>query len=410
MWAASLPKLAPVLALAESMADPGGSTVALLSHRVRPAYAAYAGAALGHSCEFDDCHFECGHPGCCAVPVALALGESLGTGGEAVLRAVVAGYSSAVLAIGPVQPKLLGNGWDGTKVAGVFAAAAAASSLLGLDTAQTADALAIAASDASGTTEFAQSGGDVKALHAGLAARAGIEAAVLAQAGLGGPRTALDGSHGLYRVFAGTSEQPPGSAGDFPIRDVIFRLYPIVARHHAALDALGYLVARHGFGPADVAEIVVGLPPWAAARAGLAGPPKDAVSAQANLGYSVAVKLLTGRNELPLYFDPARWADPDVGALADRVTVVGTDFDVAGAQLGADVEVRLHDGRRFTRFERTFRGNKDNPATSAEIEEKFRRLAADRLPPGRVDRVAEVVSALDVLADVRELTALLRGN
>ncbi|HEY3478476.1 MAG TPA: MmgE/PrpD family protein, partial [Streptomyces sp.] len=35
LWAASLPKLAPVLALAESMADPEGSTVALLSHRVR---------------------------------------------------------------------------------------------------------------------------------------------------------------------------------------------------------------------------------------------------------------------------------------------------------------------------------------------------------------------------------------
>ena len=53
-------------------------------------------------------------------------------------------------------------GWLGTKVAGVFGAVGAAARLLELDAGQATHALSVAASDASGTMEYDQSGGEVK--------------------------------------------------------------------------------------------------------------------------------------------------------------------------------------------------------------------------------------------------------
>ena len=394
--AASLPVVAPVLAPEYD----GPATT----------YSEFAGAALGHSCEFDDCHFDCGHPGCCVVSAALGVGGRLGSSGDAVLRAVVAGYEAEVLAIGPVHAALMRNGWDGTKVGGVFGAAAAAASLLGSDAEGVANALAIAASDACGTTEFASSGGDVKLLHPASATRAGVTAAVLAHRGMAGPRRALEGERGLYALFAGGDDNASERiwSGEYHLRDVIFRLYPLVARHHAALDAAARLVADHGVHGQDVAEVVVGLPRWAMGHADPAGPPKDAVGAQASLRFSMALLLTEGHNKLSAYLDPARWSDATLGALAERVTAVGRDFGDPDARLGAEVELVLRDGRRLTRFEPTFRGNADNPATADEIERKYFDLAGEVVDERTARAVADAVTGLPSASDLGGLLPLLR--
>src|ERR1700730_1932440 len=128
---APLPQSGPAIALARALGGPPESTIPLVGDRVSAPYAAFAAAALGHSCEYDDSHFQCGHPGVCVIPVGLALGEKHAASGRDVLAAVVAGYEAMVLAVGPIHHSTLTTGWHGTKVGGVFAAAAAASGILG---------------------------------------------------------------------------------------------------------------------------------------------------------------------------------------------------------------------------------------------------------------------------------------
>ncbi|MGF6999342.1 2-methylcitrate dehydratase PrpD [Paraburkholderia sp. GAS32] len=89
---ATLPQVQPVRLLAEAMGGIRESTVSLYGWKTSAPYAAYVNGTFGHSCEFDDSHFHCGHPGVCVIPAALALAErELATGRE-LIASVVAGY------------------------------------------------------------------------------------------------------------------------------------------------------------------------------------------------------------------------------------------------------------------------------------------------------------------------------
>ena len=61
--------------------------------------------------------------------------------------------------------------------------------------------LGVAGSHASGTTEYSQSGGEVKRAHAGIGAAGGIRSARLAQLGLSGPPTIFEGKRGFLQAF-----------------------------------------------------------------------------------------------------------------------------------------------------------------------------------------------------------------
>lgn len=81
--------------------------------------------------------------------------------------------------------------------------------MLGLTTGQTGHALAIAASFAGGLR--ANFGTPAKALHAGAAARHGVQAAQLARAGATGSADWLLGSHGMLAVFGGDLAGQPAT-------------------------------------------------------------------------------------------------------------------------------------------------------------------------------------------------------
>lgn len=90
-----------------------------------------------------------------------------------------------------------GVGCHTTSIAGVFGAAAAASRLLRLTSDQTAHALGLAASQASGINEYLYNGSSAKTLHCGWSAYAGLVAARMAQGGMTGPQSVFEGRSGL---------------------------------------------------------------------------------------------------------------------------------------------------------------------------------------------------------------------
>src|SRR5205814_1001508 len=143
------------------------------------------------------------HPGCVVVPAALAVAYAQGASGAELLEAVVAGYET-VTAIGAAcHPRLRQRGFHTTSVIGVFGSAVAAGKLLRLSSGEMSDALGLAASSAAGLFAFVNGGADVKRLHAGHAAREGLQAALLARAGIQGPPDVLEAPDGFMHAFLG---------------------------------------------------------------------------------------------------------------------------------------------------------------------------------------------------------------
>ena len=135
--------------------------------------AAFVNATFGHACEIDD-HIDTGggHPGAYSTADSLALAEKGRANGKAVITAMAAGYEVAWRMGRTLSPASTGNGWHSQSTIGAFGSTAVAAKLLNLNARQLAQAFAIAGSQASGTGEYGMSGGEVKRMHSGLAARA----------------------------------------------------------------------------------------------------------------------------------------------------------------------------------------------------------------------------------------------
>jgi 2-methylcitrate dehydratase PrpD len=302
----TLPNVQPVRAVAAALGGRSEATMTGGGMRVSAPQAAWVNGTLGHSAEYDDAHMSAWHTSSAVIPAALATAEREGRSGTELITAIVAGVQAMGLLGSIAGNGMLARGWHGSKVLGVFGAAAAGR-ILGLDAAQMANAFGIAASDAGGTMEYDRSGGEVKRLHAGSASRIGVEAALLAQQGLTGPATIFEGHRGIFAMFGGAQDGtvPADEEWDrWQILATMFRLYPAVAATHPPLDALRRLREQEPIDPADIVSVTVGLPAWAVGHGAAIVRPNDAISAQFSLAFGLGLQLVTGDNRPQDYFDP----------------------------------------------------------------------------------------------------------
>ena len=167
--------------------------------------AALANGTAAHAHDYDDmCFVSLAHPSAPLVAAGLAIAERSGATGRALLEAYVVGFEIEARLGRAMNPRHYQRGWHCTSTLGTIGAAAAASRLLGFDARVIGHALAIAASEASGLKE--NFGTMVKPLHAGLAARNGVLAALLAQAGMTASGSAIEGPQGFLAAM--DSESP----------------------------------------------------------------------------------------------------------------------------------------------------------------------------------------------------------
>ena len=402
---ATLPNVQPVRRAVAAVPGPRESTMSGGAMTSAP-QAAYLNGALGHSAEYDDAHPTAWHTGSAVAPAALALAERDRVNGREMIAAVVAGVQVMAVLGAVTTSGMLTAGWHGSKVLGVFGAAAAAGRIMGLSAAELTEAFGIVGSDASGTMEYDRSGGEVKRLHAGSAARAGVEAAQLARLGFTGPATILEGDRGIFRLFAHTGEAIQG-LNHWHIADTIFRFYPMVGTVHAPLDAVRYLRESHIVDTAQIRRIRIGLVDFAVGHGAAITRPHDAISAQFSLAFGVALQFITGGNAPADYFDPARWNDAELLAIADLVEPYPMQIPDGDPAFSARVDIELRDGTTYSRYQAGFRGHPSRPASAADIEQKFRANVPD---PDRAQAILDAVAVLDRLDDIRPLTTALGGD
>ncbi len=179
----------------------GGTPIFGSDQRTSPSLAALANAVAGHSYDFDDWEGAANtHPTVVLLPALLAAAQNAPVSGQQLLTAYAVGFELIARLGEAATLDHYNRGFHTTATIGSIGAAAAVSKLLGLDVQSTANALSIATSQASGFT--LQFGTNVKPLQAGFAARAGVEAALLARAGLTANADIIESERGFAGLFA----------------------------------------------------------------------------------------------------------------------------------------------------------------------------------------------------------------
>ena len=385
------------------------------SLRASAANAALANGTAAHALDFDDmCFVSLAHPSAPLLAAALAAAEVAGASGQALLDAYIVGFELEGRLGRAMNPRHYQRGWHCTSTLGTIGAAAAASRLLGLDEAATGHALAIAASEASGLKE--NFGTMVKPLHAGLAARNGVVAALLARAGMTASGAAIDGPQGFLAAF--DSERPSlepfaadlGTRWEIVDTGITVKLYPSCAGTHPTLDALLDLKRRDGFSADQVEAIEVGVDSIVPTIL-LYDRPSSGLEGKFSMPFCAAAAVVHGRVGIET-FAAATLADPAVLALQQRVTMrVDPTLDAAAPSLTqANVTVHLRDGRVLTASANGARGYPERPASDAELATKFTSCATQTLSAAQAAAALTAFRDIESLADVRALMTTLASQ
>lgn len=334
--------------------------------------------ALGNVLEMDDVHRAAIlHPGPVVIPVSLAAVQQVGGTGHDLLDAVVRGYE-ATIRIGRALGTSHYRYWHPTSTAGAFGAAAAAASVLGLEADQLADALGTAGSRTGGLWQMRHESVPTKSLHNAQAAHSGWQAAVLAHAGLRGPRRILEGEQGL---FAATAPQADAQAviadeADWLIHSTSLKPWPACRHAHPSIDALRDALAQRTEGDDTPIERIAVASYAEALRFCDRPEPVTELQAKFSLQHALASIVVHGRPQLSHYTEAA-CADPQVAAWRAKVTV----SEDAGCSArfpqhyGASVQVHLADGRVLAAERIDAWGDPEQPMAQADVDAKALSLA-----------------------------------
>ena len=382
--------------------------------------AAFINGVAAGSLDWDDSHVAAIiHPGVVIWPAAMAVGEMVKCSGQELLTAVLAGYETAIRIGMSIQPEHSLRGFQGTPTCGVFGAAAACARLLRLTPEGCSNALGIAATFSCGISQFFVSGSDIKRLHAGKAAANGVEAALLAHAGLTGPHDAIEGTQGFAAAFSDRFDPEVCVAGlqeRFPTEWVSLKPHVGSVRMQAAIEAAAAL-SKQGVRAHEIESITLGL--HGAMMSKLASTkPIDIQQAQLSTPFAVAMALVMGPSKpwpLALSVDDydAAMLNPAVWDLCARTTCV-VDQEVeartTSESVSGRVSVQLRDGSVQEHFVQSPKGCPQNPMSADEVAQRFLGLSASKLPEHDCTAWLQSVGKLEQLEDLSALFALRMGE
>jgi aconitate decarboxylase len=398
--------------------DPAGSGVLVGwgERTTSPQSAAMLNSSFIQGFELDDFHPEAPlHSNSLVLPAMLAAAPHVGpvSGGRLLLGAIL-GYETGPrvgLALGGLD--MLSRGWHSGVVFGPLAAAASVGCLYGLDAAAFEDALGIGATQSGGLMS-AQFESMVKRMQHGFASRDGLVAAALAASGYVGIKRVFEREYGGWLSTFGQGHKTypeqiyAGLGSTWQTERIEIKPYSAMGLLHAAIDAA--LKLRPEVSVSEIERIDIDMPEAAYGHGGWkAVRPLEAIGAQMNVSYAVAVALLDG-DVLIEQFTAKRINSDDVWNLIDRTH---THHQSAYDQLPVDerlttqVRITLTDGSTHAATVAHPKGNGSNALTNPQIGEKYRKLTNHTISPDRQTAIENAVLNLDTLDDVRQLVALL---
>ena len=406
-------KLAYDLAIA-SNGDSSSSTSPLLGTDSRVSFldAVQAMSVAAHCGEMDDIHSGAGTCiGGMIVPALVAMAEKYGGNGRDFLAGAIVGYeTSARVGLVINAPSLFTRGWWPSTVCGVFGVAAAGAKFLRWPLDKTVNALGIASLNAGGMITGGHEGATARHLIFGRAAQSGVLSLLAAERGFTGPTRAFEDPRGFCLTLCAEPKwEYLQLAEPYCLPAVAFKPYPCARQLHAGVEALLRLLQDYSITPTVIEEIEISVP---TAVAGLVNRPATSTNRAATLGsgqYVMAATAIRGKMDLTS-FDDRFLQSSEVKSLMGKVKVTGEiELDRYFPQSWPGrVRISLRDGSSHTREIIIPKGEKENPMSVQEVEEKFLSLAAPVLGDAKARSVIGAVQALADRDSLNELLALLK--
>jgi 2-methylcitrate dehydratase PrpD len=360
----------------------GNCAVAGTDLKTTPRAAAFLNGSIAHIAEFDDIYRNGAyHPACPTISAAWVCATQQGLTLDALLKAIVIGYEVSTRIAEVIQPSHY-KYFHTTGTVGVFGAAAACSSLLGLSAEQSMNALATAGTFASGLQQAFRSDSMTKPLHAGHAAEVGINAAYCALAGMTGTPDILEGDAG----FGAAMSQNPrwgevlnGLGKVFNITQMTFKNHGCCGHTFPAIDGAQYLTRLHQIDTNAIKKIEI-LVYQASADVCAYRHPQTPFEAKFSLTHTVACGMILGAVREKA-FAQEQLGNDKIQQLEDKISY---QVDPAITSLfpkvrSAKVRIEMNSGEVFEHHQQTRHGDPDDPLTDDELNEKFQELSTTRV-------------------------------
>lgn len=341
--------------------------------------AAFVNGTAAHGEDFDDT-FEGGpvHVGAVVVPALLAVAQRHCLASADLVKGIAIG-AEVMCRFCKVAPMAVHKaGFHPTAIFGVMGATAGIGAAMHLSEEQLVDAFGIAGSMAGGIIEYLSDGSWTKRMHPGWAAQSGYRAVRLAQAGFRGPRTVLEGRHGLFHGFANTLDGDfeamlRGFGEEWVFTSLAFKPYACGTMAHPFIDcALEF--RKRGIAPAAIdrieCETAEGIVHRLWEPIGLKAAPPNGYAAKFSIPYAIAVAILRGGAGLGDY-DEAVVTDASLRQLARKVAYVVDPGNPYPNRFIGHIRVILKDGQIHEYRQDFFRGGAERPLATDALQEKF---------------------------------------
>lgn len=305
-----------------AMSVEGATSIIGEDFRTSRPQAAFLNAIAGHALDFDDWEIPGNtHPTVVLFPSLLAVSEN-GVSGKQFAQAYLAGFEVIARLGEGLNFQHYDAGWHSTATLGVPAAAAACAKLLGLNAEETANAMSLAISAASGYTS--QFGSQAKPLQAGFAARTGVEAVYLAKEGITGQSHVLDHSRGMAALMGGLDQerleaalQKLGNGYALSEYGLVLKPWPSCGYTHRLMTSAIALSGRVSL--EHIEHIDLYLPDFHAAVVPFVRPVNRS-EALFSPTFVVAMGFVHGHLTLA-DFQSEAWKQPEVAGLIDKISV-----------------------------------------------------------------------------------------
>lgn len=405
--------------LAERETRSGQASVLGTPLRLAASGAAMANAAAAHALDYDSISLTVS--GFIASPVlfaALAVAEEEGgVSGERLLEAFIVGWEVEAAIARGLGVHHYAKGWHSTSTLAHFGAAVAVGKLLGFNTLQMQYAIGTAAAEASGMRTMI--GNMLNPFHLGKAARNGVIAGRLVQAGFTANPDVLEIGWGFCEVFNGAGNfdlaamtASIGAPYDLVDPGLVIKVYPCCGLVHSALDGVLDLTTRHDIRPEQVKQVTIAVHELVPKTMRF-DQPASGYEAKFSTPFCVATAL-SERSVRLSHFTDERARDPVLVCLMDKVKMVvhpelrGNDTFLL--REFTDIVIELDDGRALNqRVPRIGnRGSRDRPVTLDELHGKFLDCASAYPDSPGAQEAFRQLAILESVADVRLLSASLQ--
>ena len=400
----------------------GASVVWGWDRTVPPTTAALLNGTFIQGFELDDYHpFGPLHSEACVLPAVMSTAEHVGgIDGRSFLESVALGFEIGPrigMAMGGLQ--LVTRGWHCGAIYGVLGAVAGAGKIRLLNEEQFEDAIGIAATQACGLMS-AQFEAMVKRMHSGMAARSGVLAAALADAGFTGIKRVLEREFGGFAAtFCGTdpfdlTRLTDGLGQRWEVMRIAVKPeYSAMAGTHSAIEGAIKLRQIPDFHLDKVKAIRIGVVEAMLHHGGFKlERPATSIGAQMNHCYVVAVTLLDGSPSVQ-QFSPDRINRDDVWNLLERIDVYrDPEIEACGEEgrWGTRLAVTFTDGRTEEVEVRYPKGGSKFPLSDDDIIRKYDRLTSLVLDRKAAESLKNLILDIENCKNVSDLSHLLSGE